>query len=75
MISGLMLIINSLSKLPSMPILTVLPDFSRSFISLLNKWRVLVMPATRSQAPNLMKLDSCNDVMQMACPIGTSSLT
>ena len=72
MTSGFTLMITSLSKLPSIPILAVLPDFKRSFISLLNKCRVLVIPTTLSQASSLMKLDNCKEVMQMALRTGVS---
>ncbi|EJW92660.1 hypothetical protein EVA_19234 [gut metagenome] len=56
--SGFIAITTSLSKLPSMPILEHLPSLSRSFISLLNRCRVLVIPITRSQASSAMKFES-----------------
>lgn len=38
----------------------------------LNRWRVLVMPATNGQASRAMKLDSWSDVMQMTLRTGVS---
>ena len=71
MISGLAAITISLSKLPSMPIFTIRPSFTRRRISSLKRFLVPVNPFTTSWASRIVKFDSCSAVMQIALLMGT----